>query len=141
VPIASRPTFCGFCLGTRGHTLPVAVQWLHRPENGFGRLRSVDGRDAPKAIRIFHHKTGAVVLHPLQDGDGTLFHSDAEEVLAKVPRRGIPMILRETRDNTQRGQPKPSKLYSESGMPKLVRRLREEAGLPSTFTTPVGMVA
>jgi hypothetical protein len=50
--------------------------------------------DAPKAIRVFHHKTGAVVLHPLQDGDGTLFYGDAEEVLAKVPRRGIPMIHR-----------------------------------------------
>jgi hypothetical protein len=92
------------------------------------------GRDAPTAIRIFHHKTGAVVLHPLQDGDGTLFYSDAEDVLAKVPRRGIPMILHETRDKTEDGRPKPTKLYSESGMAKLVRRLRDEAGLPSTFT-------
>ena len=29
--------------------------------------------------------------------------SDAEEVLAKVPRRGIPMILHETRDKTSMG--------------------------------------
>jgi hypothetical protein len=88
----------------------------------------------PRAIRIFHHKTGAVVLHPLQDVDGTLFYSDAEEVLAKVPRRGIPMIPHETGDKTEYGQPKPIKLYSESGMAKLAHRLRDEAGLLPTFT-------
>jgi hypothetical protein len=115
----------------------ICFEWLQRPENvlsGYIRWTDYRGRDAPTAIRIFHHKTGAVVLHPLQDGDGTLFYGDAEEVLAKVPRRGIPMILHETRDKTGPGKPKPSKLYSESGMAKLVRRLRNEAGLPSTFT-------
>jgi uncharacterized membrane protein YhiD involved in acid resistance len=30
--------------------------------------------------------------------DGVKFHADAEEVLAKLPRRGIPMVLRELRD-------------------------------------------
>jgi hypothetical protein len=44
------------------------------------------------------------------------------------------MILHETRDKTERGQPKPTKLYSESGKAKLVRRLRDEAGLPPAFT-------
>jgi len=115
----------------------ICFEWLQRPENvlaGYIRWTDYRGRDAPKAIRIFHHKTGAVVLHPLQDADGTLFYGDAEEVLAKVPRRGIPMILHETRDKTERGRPKPTKLYSESGMAKLVRRLRDEAALPTTFT-------
>jgi hypothetical protein len=115
----------------------ICFEWLQRPENvlgGYIRWTDYRGRDAPRAIRIFHHKTGAVVLHPLQDGDGTLFYGDAEEVLAKVPRRGIPMILHETRDKTERGQAKPTKLYSESGMAKLVRRLRNEVGLPPTFT-------
>ncbi len=115
----------------------ICFEWLQRPENVLGgciRWTDYRGRDAPKAIRIFHHKTGAVVLHPLQDGDGTLFYGDAEEVLAKVPRRRIPMILHETRHKTERGQPKPTKLYSESGMAKLVRRLRDEARLPPTFT-------
>jgi hypothetical protein len=42
---------------------------------------------------IFHHKTSAVVLHPLEDSDGTAFYSDAEAALAQVPRRGVPMIL------------------------------------------------
>jgi hypothetical protein len=115
----------------------VCFEWLQRPENvlaGYIRWTDYRGRDTPTAIRIFHHKTGAVVLHPLQDSDGTLFYGDAEGVLAKVPRRGIPMILHETRGKTEPGKPKATKVYSESGMAKLVRRLRNDAGLPATFT-------
>jgi hypothetical protein len=37
----------------------------------------------------------------LQDGDGTEFYGDTEEVLAKVPRRGIPMLLHETAAKTE----------------------------------------
>jgi len=44
------------------------------------------------------------------------------------------MILHPTRDKTEDGKPKPTKLYSASGMAKLVRRLRKLADLPSTFT-------
>ena len=115
----------------------ICFEWLQRPENvlaGYIRWTDYRGRDAPTAIQIFHHKTGAVVLHPLQDGDGTLFYGDAEEVLAKVPRRGVPMILHETREKTEPGIPKPTKLYSASGMAKLVRRLRNDAQLPPSFT-------
>jgi hypothetical protein len=115
----------------------ICFEWLQRPENVLaGHIRWADyrGRDAPTAIRIFHHKTGAIVLHPLQDNDGTLFYADAEDVLAKVPRRGISIVLHETRDKTEPGKSKPTRLYSESGMAKLVRRLRDEAELPATFT-------
>jgi hypothetical protein len=115
----------------------ICFEWLQRPENvlaGYIRWTDYRGRDAPTAIRIFHHKTGAVVLHPLQDDDGTLFYADAEEILESVPRRGIPIILHETREKTEAGRPRSAKLYSESGMAKLVRRLREQAGLPTTFT-------
>jgi hypothetical protein len=115
----------------------ICFEWLQRPENvlaGYIRWTDYRGREAPTAIRIFHHKTGAIVLHPLQDSDGTLFYGDAEDVLAKVPRRGVPMILHEARAKAEPGKPKPTKLYSESGMAKLVRRLRKEAGLPPTFT-------
>ena len=115
----------------------ICFEWLQRPENvlaGYIRWTDYRGREAPAAIRIFHHKTGAVVLHPLQDADGTLFYGDAENVLANLPRRGIPMILHETRDKTEPGQPKPTTLYSASGMAKLIRRLRKEAKLPATFT-------
>jgi hypothetical protein len=115
----------------------ICFEWLQRPENvlaGYIRWTDYRGREAPTAIRIFHHKTGAVVLHPLQDADGTLFYGDAETVLADVPRRGIPMILHETRDKTEPGRPKPTTLYSASGMAKLIRRLRKEAKLPASFT-------
>jgi hypothetical protein len=115
----------------------ICFEWLQRPENVLaGHIRWPDyrGNDAPTAIRIFHHKTGEVVLHPLQDRDGTLFYGDAEDVLTKVPRRGIPIVLHETRTQAEPGKERPTRLYSESGMAKLVRRLRKDAGLPSTFT-------
>jgi hypothetical protein len=120
-----------------GAAAVICFEWLQRPENvlaGYIRWTDYRGREAPTAIRIFHHKTGAIVLHPLEDGDGTLFYADAESVLAKLPRRGVSMILHETRDKTAEGTPRLNKLYSASGMAKLVRRIRDAAGLPSTFT-------
>jgi hypothetical protein len=42
----------------------ICFEWLQRPENvlsGYIRWTDYRGREAPKAIRIFHHKTGAVV--------------------------------------------------------------------------------
>jgi hypothetical protein len=96
----------------------------------------------PTAIRITHHKTGAVVLHPLEEtvvgengqSERVLFYRDAEDVLAELPRRGIPMILHEVRDKVEDGKPRPTRLYSASGMAKLVRGLRKLAKLPETFT-------
>src|SRR6266446_6511116 len=96
----------------------------------------------PRRSRITHHKTGAVVLHPLEETivgesgkpERVLFYSDAEAVLAKLARRGIPMILHETRDKVEDSKPRLTKLYSASGMAKLVRRIRKLAKLPPTFT-------
>jgi hypothetical protein len=62
--------------------------------------------------------------------DGTLFYADAESILAKLPRRGIPMILHEMRCKTAEDKPKPTKLYSASGMAKLVRRICAKALYP-----------
>jgi hypothetical protein len=89
-------------------------------------------RSGPKpTIRIEHHKTGAVVDHPLeerlQSGEVVRFYEDAEEVLAQLTRRGVPIILREV----DKGVSKP---YSFSGMQKIVQRMREEIGLPAIFT-------
>jgi hypothetical protein len=56
-------------------------------------------------------------------------------VLAKLPRRGIPMILREilpSRRNPDRSAM--SKPYSFSGFEKIVQKMRVKLGLPSTFT-------
>jgi len=44
------------------------------------------------------------------------------------------MILHEVPGKGHDGNSKPTRLYSESGMAKLVRRIRELAELPSTFT-------
>jgi hypothetical protein len=120
-----------------GAAAVICFEWLQRPENvlaGFIRWTDYRGREAPTAIRITHHKTGAVVLHPLEDTDGTRFYADAEDVLAKLPRRGIPMIMHEPRGKPDADKPKQGRLYSASGMAKLVRRIRDAAKLPATFT-------
>jgi hypothetical protein len=66
----------------------------------------------------------------LQDDDGTLFYEDAEAVLAKLPRRGVPMILREIKSRNGVA----FKPYTYSGFEKIVQRLRKQIGLPSHFT-------
>jgi hypothetical protein len=119
---------------------PLAVicfEWLQRPENVLaGVLRWPDyrGKEWPNAIKILHHKTGATVWHPLEDAvDGAIvrFYVEAEAVLEKLPRRGVPMILREIK--TRQGTA--YKPYSYSGFEKLIQNLRKKiSGLPSYFT-------
>jgi len=97
---------------------------------GYLRWTDYRSKEWPSAIKIEHHKTGAVVWHPLEertDGGIVKFYEDAEAVLARLPRRGVPMILREFRD----GMTKP---FSFSGMQKIVHTMRDKIGLPSTFT-------
>jgi hypothetical protein len=109
----------------------ICFEWLQRPENVLaGYLRWPDYRstERPNALKIFHHKTGAVVWHPLQDADGTAFYSDAEAVLGALPRLGVPMILLPTSVG-------PAKPYSPFQMARLVRSLRNKIpGIPATFT-------
>jgi hypothetical protein len=111
----------------------ICFEWLQRPENvlaGYLRWSDYRGKEWPNNIKIEHHKTGATVLHPLEETtpDGIVkFYDDAEAVLAKLPRCGVPMILREVR----KGVTKP---YSFSGMQKIVHTMRDKIGLPSTFT-------
>ena len=111
----------------------ICFEWLQRPENVLaGYLRWSDYRSAgwPTAIKIEHHKTGAVVWHPLEemtDGGLVKFYDEAEQVLAKLPRLGVPMILRQVSKDV-------SKPYSFSGMQKIVHTLRDKIGLPSSFT-------
>src|SRR4030088_313964 len=116
-----------------GAAAVICFEWLPRPENVIaGHIKWTGYRTGPKpTIRIEHHKTGAVIDHPLEErlADGTTvrFYDDAEAVLAKLTRRGIPMILREVGDGA-------SKPYSFSGMQKIVQRMRKEIGLPAMFT-------
>jgi hypothetical protein len=139
-PAATREQVYAFAWGCieRGHPEPAAAavicfEWLQRPENVIGGyLTWPDYRpvDYPHALRIVHHKTGAVVWHPLEEtaADGSArFYPEAEAVLARLPRRGVPMIL-QARKNA------PSAPYSIMAMDKRVRKLRLALGLPSTFT-------
>lgn len=111
----------------------ICFEWLQRPENvlaGYLRWPDYRGKEWPNHIKIEHHKTGATIWHPLEETttDGVVkFYDDAEAVLAKLPRRGVPMILREVRDGI-------TKPYSFSGMQKIVHTMRDKIGLPSTFT-------
>ncbi len=115
----------------------ICFEWLQRPENVLaGVLRWPDYRSKewPNAIKILHHKTGATVWHPLEDtvdGATVQFYPEAEAILTKLPRRGIPMILREVK--TRNGVA--FKPYSYSGFEKIVQQLRKKIdGLPSYFT-------
>jgi hypothetical protein len=121
-----------------GHPEPAAAavicfEWLQRPENVLqGCLAWPDyrGRENPTMVRIFHHKTGAVVWHPLEektDAGTVQFYPEAEAILAKLPRRGPPMILQAKRNKTVAP-------FRPNRMAKLVRKLAGDFDLPATFT-------
>jgi hypothetical protein len=112
----------------------ICFEWLQRPENVIGGyLTWLDYRpaDFPHALRIVHHKTGAVIWHPLEEidprGSPVRFYPEAEDILSRLPRRGVPMILQARRNA-------PCAPFSIMAMDKRVRKLRLALGLPSTFT-------
>jgi hypothetical protein len=111
----------------------ICFEWLQRPENvlaGYLRWSDYRGKEWPSAIKIEHHKTGAVVWHPLEDAteNGIVrFYEEAEAVLEHLPRRGVSMILRQVKEGV-------TKPFSFSGMQKIVHTMRDRLGLPSTFT-------
>ena len=48
----------------------ICFEWLQRPENvlaGYLRWTDYRSKEWPSAIKIEHHKTGAVVWHPLEE--------------------------------------------------------------------------
>lgn len=107
----------------------ICFEWLQRPENVIaGHIKWNGYRAGPKpTIRVEHHKTGAIVNHPLADSDGVLFYADAEEILARLPRIGVPMIVRKIDDKT-------SKPYAMSTMQHIVQRTRKALGIDVSFT-------
>jgi hypothetical protein len=115
----------------------ICFEWLQRPENvlaGFLRWPDYRSKEWPSAIKILHHKTGAVVWHPLEEtaeGGTIRFYAEAEAILAQLPRRGVPMILREIKTrNRVTFRP-----FSYSGFEKIVQQLRKQIeGVPSYFT-------
>jgi hypothetical protein len=110
----------------------ICFEWLQRPENVIGGHIKWTGYRNPKPIiRVEHHKTSETVDHPLEEvqPDGTVvkFYEEAEEILAKLPRRGVSMVLREI----EKGKSKP---FAFSTMQHKVQELRKTLGLPKTFT-------
>jgi integrase len=110
----------------------ICFEWLQRPENVIaGHIKWSGYRNPKPTIRIEHHKTGAIIDHPLEEvlpnGATVRFYDQAEAVLAHLPRRGIPMVLRAIED----GKSKP---FAFSSMQHIVQRMRKKIGLPSHFT-------
>lgn len=111
----------------------ICFEWLQRPENvlaGFIRWPDYRGKDAPDMIRVEHHKTGAMVLHPLEEktkGGAVRFYAEAEEILASLPRRGVSMILRPVAGG-------PAMPFKPAAMAQRVRRIADKLGISETFT-------
>jgi Meiotically up-regulated gene 113 len=107
----------------------ICFEWLQRPENVIaGHIKWNGYRNGKPTVRIEHHKTGAIVDHPLEDEDGTRFYEEAEEILEKLPKRGVPMVLREV------GKGKAAKPFAFSTMQHIVQRMRVKLKLPGYFT-------
>lgn len=110
----------------------ICFEWLQRPENvlaGYVTWNDYRGPSSPSQIRIEHHKTGQMVMHPLEEtagGSRTLFYEEAEAVLAKVPRLGLGIVMRKRGSDAVK--------WDIMQMGRRVRALREQLGLPETFT-------
>jgi hypothetical protein len=84
--------------------------------------------ERPGAVRIAHHKTGALVWLPLYDGDGPLF-PELMAHLDGLERLGISIVLLRPKS---KGQPaRPFKLRDARAR---VRRAALAAGLPDDLT-------
>jgi hypothetical protein len=151
-PMVTRAEVYAFARGciARGRPEPAAAavvcfEWLQRPENVLaGYVRWPDYRPPahPHALKITHHKTGAIVWHPLEEpvlddignpitgNDGRLvvtrFYEEAEEIIASLPRRGVPMIMKAG---------DPAEIFTANQMGNLVRTMRGRIpGTPAHFS-------
>ncbi|MCA6109617.1 hypothetical protein [Bradyrhizobium cenepequi] len=124
-------------------TAVICFEWLQRPENVvMGHMKWSDYRapGAPTTIRVIHHKTGTIAPHPLEEEteEGVVrFYAEAEEVLAKLPRLGVPMILREVGKKSKKEKPNEGVAvpWVYSSLNHVVTRLRKNIdGVPSHFT-------
>lgn len=79
----------------------LAFEWLLRPSNigaGWAAWTGYRGDAYPDKIAIRHRKNGEMAIHPLEyvDEDGALvkLYSDAEAILARVPRHGVSIVAK-----------------------------------------------
>ena len=66
----------------------ICFEFLQRPENvlaGYLAWPDYRGHQAPNAIKITHHKTGAVVWHPLEEATAKA-RSNSMETLRRCSR-------------------------------------------------------
>jgi hypothetical protein len=127
----------------KGRPEPAAVavicfEWLQRPENVVAGILTWPDYRSKKwlhAIRIEHHKTGALVWHPLEevvDGEIVKFYGGAEKIISHLPKLGIPMIMRKIGNGEKKGE---AKKWSYPGMERLVQTMRKQiGGVSSLFT-------
>lgn len=102
----------------------ICFEWLQRPENVLtGKITWADYRppEHPNHVRIFHHKTGEVVLQPLE-ANGKRLYPELESFLQDLPRLGVPIVVTVGR----RG---PSRPYALAYAQRKVREARTRAGL------------
>jgi integrase len=107
----------------------ICFEWLQRPENVLtGKITWPDYRPAehPHHVRIFHHKTGQVVLQPLE-AEGRKLYPELEAYLADLPRIGVPIVV-------TKGSRGPSRPYAMVYAQAKVREARESAELGSHVT-------
>jgi integrase len=107
----------------------ICFEWLQRPENVIGgKITWGDyrGESYPTHVRIFHHKTGEVVMQPLEDEE-RLLYPELEAYLATLPRLGTPIVL-------TAGHRGPAQPYSMAFAAARVRKARKLAGLPDYVT-------
>ncbi|SDD93185.1 hypothetical protein SAMN05216337_101776 [Bradyrhizobium brasilense] len=141
-PAATREQVYAFAWGAIkiGQVQPAAAavicfEWLQRPENvlaGYVTWTGYRSKDHPAKIRIEHHKTGEMVLHPLEEtaeGETVLFYEEAEQVLSHLPKLGTGLIMKPGRTEKHVAQ-----VWDIHAMGRHVRKLRELLGLPDTFT-------
>ncbi|MDB5532652.1 MAG: hypothetical protein JWO28_967 [Hyphomicrobiales bacterium] len=119
----------------------ICFEWLQRPENviaGHVKWSGYRVKGKPPTIQIEHHKTGAIIDHPLEEelDDGSImqFYPEAEAVLSHLKRLGTPMILREIKTGKSDAAKTVGKTFAFSGMQKIVQRMRIACGLPVEFT-------
>ena len=107
----------------------ICFEWLQRPENVIsGKITWDDYRPNahPRHVRIFHHKTGEVVLQPLEE-NGRLLYPELETYLGQLERRARAIVVRLGRDRE-------AVRYTMNYAATCVRKARAAAGLPEHVT-------
>ena len=87
-----------------GTAAMIAYYWLQREEDITERLSWSHYRpdSAPDLVRIFHHKTRALVDIPLYDQDGTVLWPELMARLDGAPRLGTLIVTRDRLDRRRK---------------------------------------